>query len=47
MEGQCHDSQRIADFNEEHHGKLCQRDLGIMRRVWLELSLRRGHQRLC
>lgn len=22
MKGQCHDSQRIANFNEEHHGKL-------------------------
>lgn len=37
MKGQCHDSQSIANFNEEHHGKLCQKDFGIMRRVWLEL----------
>lgn len=46
MVAQHHDSQTTADFNEGHHGKLCQKDFGITRNILLELWLRRGHQRL-
>lgn len=37
MVAQYHDSQTTANFKEGHHGKSCQKDFGITRKVLLEL----------